>query len=328
MQETAKTSNHYVYSGSSFIKILTILMVIGVAIIYLYTSKEVSTEASKGASINVMFYQPLLKDKMDWNRNFKKLHQAGVETLILQWSKFGVVDFLKEERWLSNILQNAQKYHIKVVVGLYGDDKYFKTLEKKDINIEKYLNRLLHENILQAKKIYGIAKKYNAFGGYYIYDEIDDTNFIGVKRKEYLRLYLKSMAQALNQISSDRLYISSYFSKHMAIEKYIDFISDLLDGRYTLLLQSGIGANLVNAKESGRYMQIFSEKFKGEFIPIVEGFKMNKTKIEAIDIESLSRQIDILSTSANCSKLALFSLRYFLEDELFSNYILKKSTIR
>jgi len=327
MQEIAKTNNHYAYSGSFFIKILTILIVIGLSI-YLYSSQEVSKEVSKSASIKVVFYQPLLKDKMDWNRNFKKLHQAGVESIILQWSKFGLVDFLKDNKWLNNILYNAQKHNIKVVVGLYGDDRYFKTLEKKETNVEIYLNSLLHKNILQAKKIYKIAKKYHSFSGYYIYDEIDDTNFVSIKRKASLKRYLKSMTKSLNKISAHRLYISSYFSKHMPIEEYIGFISDIVDNRYTLLLQSGIGANLVNAKESGRYMKIFSKKFKGEFIPIVESFKMNKTKIEAIDIDNLKRQIDILSQSANSSKLALFSLRYFLEDELFTNYCLKKSTIR
>ena len=323
MQETAKTNKHYDYNGSFFIKISTLLIIIS-AIIYLYSSNQ---EPQK-APIAMVFYQPLLKDKMNWNSNFKKLHQAGVDTIILQWSKFGVVDFLKKEKWLKNILHNAQNHNIKVVVGLYGDDKYFKTLEKKETNVEIYLNSLLHKNILQAKKIYNIAQKYNSFSGYYIYDEIDDTNFININKEKYLTAYLKSMAKSLKKISSHRLYISSYFSKHMPIEEYIGFISDIVDNRYTLLLQSGIGANLVNEKESSRYMKIFSKKFKGDFIPIVESFKMNKGKIEAIDIDSLKRQIDILSKSANSSKLALFSLRYFLEDELFTNYCIKKSTIR
>ena len=323
MQETAKINKHYVYNGSFFIKISTLLIIIS-ATIYLYSSNQ----EPKKAPIAMVFYQPLLQDKMDWNSNFKKFHQAGVKTIILQWSKFGVVDFLRDDKWLKNILHNAQRHHIKVVVGLYGDDKYFKTLEKKETNVEIYLNSLLHKNILQAKKIYKIAQKYNAFSGYYIYDEIDDTNFIDRNKEKYLTAYLKSMAKSLKKISSHRLYISSYFSQHMPIDEYINFISNITNTRYTLLLQSGIGANLVNAKESSRYMKIFSKKFKGAFIPIVESFKMNKGKIKAIDIESLNKQIDILSKSSNNSKLALFSLRYFLEDELFTNYCAKKSTIR
>ncbi len=331
MQEIAKTNKPYVYSGSSFIKkysyIWAFILIIVFTVLYQNIKSNNKQTICNQKPIDLVFYQPLLKDKMDWERTFQKLQQAGVKTIILQWSKFGVVDFIQKDRWLSTILSSAQKYHIDVIVGLYGDDKYFKTLENKHIKVEKYLNSLYTQNILQAKKIYAIAKKYDSFYGYYIYDEIDDTNFVDIKRQTYLKKYLKKMAYSIERISTHPLYISSYFSKNMSIDKYTNFMSNITDHKYTLLLQSGIGANLVNAKESAKYIESFSKNFKGDFIPIVESFKMNKSKIEAIDIESLNRQIDILK-SANSSKIALFSLRYFLEEELFSNYILKKSTIR
>jgi len=325
MQEIQKINKRYVYNGSFFIKKF---LYIGIVLILLFLlqytySKDINL---KKAPINSIFYQPLLSDKMNWDDNFKKLQQANIETIFLQWSKFGVVDFIKDDTWLRQILSSAQKYKIKVVVGLYGDDKYFKTLENRKTNIEDYLAKLLKKNILQAKKIYMIAKNYNSFKGYYIYDEIDDTNFIEKSRQKQLKVYLQTMANSINQISKHSLYISAYFSKHMSPDSFVQMFSEITQKKYTLLIQSGIGAQLVDFNESSLYMKTFSKNFKGEFIPIIEGFKVKETKIKAIDLPSLQRQINIVKASTNTTNLSLFSLRYFLNDGLFSQYCSEYST--
>ena len=315
MQETAKTNKPYAYNGSSSIK--KALSIIILLILSQFISSCSKQSIDTKAPIDLIFYQPLLKDKMDWNSNFKKLQQAEIETIILQWSKFGVVDFMKEKAWLNNILFHAQKYKIKVIVGLYGDNKYFKTLENKNTNVKKYLTKLHTMNILQAKKVFDIAKEYNSFFGYYIYDEIDDTNFIQKKRQKYLQ----TMADEIQKFSLHPLYISGYFSQHMSPTKYAKMFSQVTQKKYTILLQSGIGANLVNNKISSLYMQTFSKEFNGKFIPIVESFTFKNSKIKSIDLESLKQQINILETSSNTSHLSLFSLRYFLEQKLFLDYL-------
>jgi hypothetical protein len=265
---------------------------------------------------------------MDWEDNFKKLQQAKVQTLILQWSKFGVVDFMKEDKWLKSILSYAQKYQIKVIVGLYGDDKYFKILEDKKTNIKMYLHTLHVQNIQQAQKIYAVAKKYNSFYGYYIYDEIDDTNFIEKNRQQYLKEYLKNMADSIKEISPHSLYLSGYFSGALSPSNYVHMLSNITQQRYTLLLQSGIGAKLVDNNLSMLYMKTFSNEFKGKFIPIVESFTFKESKIQTIDLLSLKKQINLIKESANTSILSLFSLRYFLDKQLFSAYLLEYCKIK
>jgi hypothetical protein len=273
--------------------------------------------------IHSIFYQPLLKDKMDWEQNFKKLNEAHIQSIILQWSKFGVVDFIQDEQWLKTILSTAQKENIKVIVGLYGDNNYFKVLEDKNVNLQSYFQELHHKNIEQAQKIYTIAKEYPSFDGYYIYDEIDDTQFIDSQREAYLKFYLQSMADDIALISPHQLYISGYFSKHISASNYANMFSNILQNRYILLLQSGIGAKLVNYEESIKYMEYFNREYKGQFIPIVEAFRYKDDKLEAVDLLSLKKEIELLSKSVNGSKLTLFSLRYFLDKTLFSNYVLE-----
>jgi len=323
MQEIVKISKHYVYSGNFFIKkyqysgifIISLLFII----IYIYSHNKENSCNKK--FITSIFYQPLLKDTMNWEENFKKLQQAHIETIILQWSKFGVVDFMKKDIWLNSILSYAQKYKINVVVGLYGDDKYFKTLENRNTNLQNYLSNLYTQNIIQAKKIYTVAQKYDSFNGYYIYDEIDDNNFIEKKRQKYLKEYLQTMADSIKKVSPHPLYISGYFSQHMSPSNYANMFSEITQKRYTLLLQSGIGAKLVDSNVSNLYMKTFSKEFKGNFIPIVEGFTFKNSKIQAIDFLNLQKQINLLKKSANTSRLSLFSLRYFLDKNLFSAYL-------
>ena len=320
MQETAKINKPYDYSGNSFIKNYLYLLVVTAVLFTLYYQR-VYTNVCNKPPITSIFYQPLLKDKMNWDSNFKKLQQVHIETIILQWSKFGVVDFLKDDIWLNTILSSAQKHNIKVIVGLYGDDNYFKTLENRDTDIEEYLNNLLIQNMLQAEKVYTIAKDYNSFNGYYIYDEIDDTNFIEKKRQEYLKNYLQTMADSIKVLSKHQLYISGYFSKHMSPNNYASMFSKVTQQKYTVLLQSGIGAGLVNSNSSNLYIKKFAKEFKGKFIPIAEGFTVKDSKIQAIDFLSLQKQIKLLTKSAHTSKVSLFSLRYFLDEVLFSAYV-------
>ena len=328
MQETVKISKPYVYNGSFSIKkfiypIVIFSLIIISIILYqkvINTIPNIVTEVTP-TPIETIFYQPLLKDNMDWDRTFKQLQQAHIKKLVLQWSKFGVVDFLKQDQWLKTILTYAQKYQIKVIIGLYGDKNYFKTLENRTTNIPKYLKTLKAQNIVQARKIYTIAQYFDSFDGYYVYDEIDDTNFREQERQVYLKEYLQTLSLSLNNISTHPIYISGYFSNKMNPIDYANMFSNITQNNYIVLLQSGIGANLVNSGQSVRYIQIFSENFKGLFLPIIESFKMEEDQIKAIDFDSLNRQIKLINSTIRNKPMALFSLRYFLDEKVFKEYL-------
>lgn len=297
---------------------LLILRVIIISILFIIFSSSIKKD--KQPPIELLFYQPLLKDQIEWNDSFKKINKCQINKVILQWSRFGVVDFLKDDKWLIGILKNAQKYNIKIVIGLYGDDKYFKKLEDKRTNIKKYFEELKKINIFQAQKAYSIAKNYSSFDGWYIYDEIDDTNFIEKNRQIYLKEYLQYISNKLEKISPKPLYISSYFSNKTSPQKYVNMILETTQNRYKILVQSGIGANLVSTQKSIEYMQEFSKKNNIEFIPIVESFKFIDSEFRPIDFISLQKQIKQLQNSSKTDKIALFSLRYFFAKEILKEY--------
>lgn len=68
-------------------------------------------------------------------------------------------------------------------------------------------------------------------------------------------------------------------------------------------------------------MKVFAKEYSGDFIPIVEGFVVQKSQIEAVDFTRLKKEIEILQNSSNRTSLTLFSLRYFLDRKLFYPYV-------
>jgi hypothetical protein len=268
----------------------------------------------KNTPINSIFYQPLLKDDgvINLDKSIKILSSLGIKQLILQWSRHGDVDFSQKDDYLESILKIAQDNNIKVVIGLYADDKYFEVIKNKNTDFESYFQRLKSENIQQAKRVYSIAKKYNNFDGWYIYDEIDDKHFRDKKIQNYLNEYLISMAHDLDGISKQNIYISGYFTGQMEPEDFAIMFSYITQGKYIVMLQSGIGAGLVSQVESKIYMSEFYKFYHFKYIPISEVFGMS--------FEAFVKQNDMLKETSNKRKIAAFSLRYFIEDVFVKNY--------
>jgi len=274
------------------------------------------------APVDSLFYQPLLKDKgkIEWDNVFKQMNECEINQLILQWSKHGVVDFTQNKIWLQNILSLAEKYQVEVVIGLYSDDKYFKVIENSRNNLRDYFQRHLRKNIQHAEQVYAIARDYKSFAGWYLYEEIDDLNYQDYSRQFALKEYLQSMAKALKTISVRSLYVSGFYSNRMTPCVYSDMLDNVIQQEYKLLLQSGIGAKLVDVEESVQYIQSFANNYKGEFTPIVEAFIVGESNITAMDFASLNRQIELVQKNAMREKVSLFSLRYFLHSTLIDSY--------
>jgi len=273
--------------------------------------------------VAMLYYQPLLKDqgKIVWDEVFKTMERCHMNQLILQWSRHGVVDFMREETWLQTILEHADKYQIEVIVGLYGDNNYFKVIEKSKLNLSDYFQSLHEISFKQAQKVYQVAKKYKSFGGWYLTEEIDDLNFQSRDRKKNLKTYLQNMASSLDNIASRPLYVSGFYSKQMNPQEYTEMFMEITQNKYHILLQSGVGANLVNLEESQRYIDIFSQHFSNKCIPVLEAFVIDANKsIHPMEFNALNRQIELVQKYNRGEKLALFSLRYFLDDTLLHQY--------
>jgi len=286
-------------------------------LLLLFSISLLATDCSE-YKIHSLFYQPLVKDlkNLNWDKKFQQMKDKKIDTLILQWTQYGQYNFLQQDKWLKNILENAQKNNIKIIIGLYADENYFNTLQDDATNIEKYLNELKNKNIKQAKQIFKISKKYNSFFGWYIYDEINDTFFRSKSKQLLLHNYLTHLASQLKNIKEKPLYLSGYFSMAMDPSDFAVMFSYITAQQYTVLLQSGVGAKLVNMRESSIYMDAFYKSYNADFIPIVESFNIVQGKAKRISQDDRCNQMKMLEKSTKQKSFSLFSMRYFLEDYL------------
>jgi len=267
----------------------------------------------KDYKINSIFYQPLAKDSkiFQWDKKFQFMQKKGIKTLIIQWSQYGEYDFLEDKQWLGNILQKAQQHHIKVVVGLYADDKYFVKLQNKETDVENYLEELKKKNILTAQKIMIQAEQFSSFNGWYIYDEINDVHFRSKNKQVLLQLYLHKLALGLAEIKKQQVYISGYFTMAMDPRDFAKMFSYITSQEYIVLLQSGVGAGHVNLRESTIYMREFAKHFSFKFVPIVESFKLINNQVVAISDKKRCEEMDMFYKNISINEFSLFSLKYF-----------------
>ena len=313
MQETVKMIKPFAFNGNFFIRTYLVLLIITIFMVVISTKRT-------SPPINTIFYQPLLKDKFNWKSTFHQLKKSHINTMVLQWSHYGVVDFMRNPQWLKTILNEARKEDIQIVIGLYADDKYFKKIEKKELNRSRYFQELKQKSIAQAKEIYTISKKYRNVVGWYIYEEIDDLHFQTPKEQQELKEYLTSLHKELLEISNYPCSISSFFAKHSSQQAYITMLHNVLGKNYKLFLQSGVGANLVNSKESSAYFKESQKILNNNITPIIEAFRFHKGKIESTSFKALEEQIKRIQKAYGDKPMALFSIRYFLSEPLVENY--------
>jgi len=278
------------------------------------------TACEKRNEVNYLFYQPLLKDKIEWKRVLPTMHSFGMKILILQWSRYDVVDFMKHKGWLEEILKEAKFQNIRVVVGLYGDNKYFKNIENKRLNLSTYFETLYKVNIQQAKEVYSVAKSFPNFSGWYFTEEVDDLNFKDKKREEALKVYFARLSKDIKKVANKPIYLSGFYGQNSSPKEYAEMLNSVVPKGVHLLLQSGVGAKLVKLDESKSYMQEFKKSYKGQFTPIVELFTINKKEIVAMEFSMIKKQIEFFRKNRIGNNIALFSLRYLFTDKLLTAY--------
>ena len=293
-----------------------------------------------------LFYQPLLKDanlthNIDWNYVFSEMKNSKIDTLILQWSKLGGLhwengitqyDFTERKvqdqennsttTWLKEILTKAKQHHIKVVIGLYSDEEFFKKTEKTTNEtqemidtLKSYFSTFKNEHMTQMYRILKYTQKENLiFDGWYIPHEYDNVNFYDIngKRQTITKEHLSTLSKKIKQISSLPLFISAFFNSknhnRLDAKDYAETLSHIIGNQYTLFLHSGLGTTNTDLDGMVNYIQAFKSYYQGKVVPLLEGFNPSS---EAMNLDNFSHQIDILMEVSKESEFSLFSFRYF-----------------
>ncbi len=257
---------------------------------------------------------------MEWKKILSTLNAFNIRVLILQWSRYDVVNFMNNKEWLEEILKEANNQNIQVIIGLYSDNKYFKNIENKGLDLSTYFNRLYKINLQQAKQVYIVAKTFPNFLGWYFTEEVDDLNFKDKTKEKALKLYWMKLSNEIKKVANRPIYLSGFYAKNSSPKEYVTMLNRVVPRGAYFFLQSGVGAKLVKLEESKNYMKQFQMSYRGQFIPVVELFTIEKKEIRAMEFNSIKRQIECCKNDIKSSTVALFSLRYFFTNELLKGY--------
>lgn len=82
-------------------------------------------------AINAVMYQPQLRDMtmsdLQWQTMLRQLKNQGIDTLVIQWSRYGDAFTQGESRhWLEHKVSLVNESDLALVLGLAADDRFLK----------------------------------------------------------------------------------------------------------------------------------------------------------------------------------------------------------
>jgi uncharacterized protein DUF4434 len=268
-----------------------------------------------GDAFEGTFVQPLNSHRewtvSRWREEFVKLRRVGVNTLVVQWSRFDKTDFLSSPKEtaspLDRIMQAAGETGLEVFIGLSLSRGWADRNAIKEAQIERELlaNRKIANEILSR---FGTKR---SFVGWYIPHEITDIGYSDLQR-ELILYFLRELSAALHRMAP---------LKPVMLSGYTD--PEKSDGvRFRLwwnriFEESGVdivafqdGAGIAGRKDWRsvlpyvKALGMLAEDFKGDVWLIAEVFSqtdgppLNDKPFQAIpaDIERVREQIEALGS--------------------------------
>lgn len=200
----------------------------------------------------------------------------GVQEIILQWSAYGPPDGgpfpLVQDRRIGSLLDSAEAAGLRVRLGLRYDpafwqprnDEIAEEEEQEGISISS-LSAYLHQRLIDQRALVealGPLTDHAAFAGWYISDEIDDSNWNSPWRRRRLAEYLGRTTGLLQAVTPDAsLAISGFSAARLPPREWAELWRELLpaSGIDRLLFQDGIGAGKLELSELAYYVPILAE---------------------------------------------------------------------
>ncbi|HBR14294.1 MAG TPA: hypothetical protein DD723_01975 [Candidatus Omnitrophica bacterium] len=285
--------------------------------------------------------------KEDWEGLFAYLRQLKVSYLIVQWSVFDKLEFFNDgnnqsrvDAPLNFILNEAEKAGMNVFVGLELDPDYWNEIARDTSFVKNYLADMSHASKELADRLAPLVKKYDSFQGWYITQEIDDSNWRTFESQQILFDHLNDLGAHLHKLFPDkRVALSGFCNAEMTPGVFELFWDSLLKATPIdiVLFQDGIGADKLTFAQLPEYLaslhratQINSRQLQ----VVVELFKQvtgNDTlstqfAAEAAELERVQKQIMI--DAAYGSDLVAFSIPEYMTplggpqaEKLFKEYL-------
>jgi len=280
-------------------------------------------------TVKGIFYQPWQADlsltRSDWEGRMARLHENGLDTLYLQWLRYGETDFLnahlkKDGPFIQVLLDAAAAQGIGIYIGLFSDPEFFHSLNLSTAELGGYLLKLREKTLHIAVEFQARHGKHPAFQGWYLPEEIDDLNWQSAPRRKLLNTHIHSLGRALKCLGGKKpIAFSTFFTGALSPEAFAHFCQQLLEGTDAfVLVQDGLGGRM-DISTTRRYheslrrtvvkqdrlcwiMELFNDELPG---PAFRG--------KAIEANEFNERFAVVQKNFMGKRLALFSLRYWLD---------------
>lgn len=261
-------------------------------------------------AMNAVMYQPQLRDMSmtdgQWKTMLHQLKMLGIDTLVLQWSRYAEAFREGESRdWLEHKASLATDSDMKLVLGLAADEHFFERQKQPLPARVNYLNRLRADDVSVARhwvKVLGAAK----ISGWYISSELDDLNWRTPQMEQAARDWLQKTRESLTAVADKPVAVSSFFAGNMTPEKWSVWVTNLGQSGVKIWVQDGAGTQTLPPAARRLYLQT---PVSGQ---IVELFRQDKQKagFSATALSAPQQQKWLATPVPAGQDRIFFSLRY------------------
>lgn len=246
----------------------------------------------------VLFYQPLNADSSldaaTWQRIWQGAAEAGVHTLIVQWTARNDAVFGDGDGWLLSALEQAEEQGIGLVLGLYYDTRYY-TVMNNPRQVTYFWHLWQAAALRQRDWLLEHANLHPR--GWYLPMELDDH----LLRDRGLREELNRQLASFSEVVEEPVHISAFSAGVLSPALYADWLASLpvaqvwwQDGRGTGALPTDI-------------LEQYEQKLPCKVGIVSEAFRQRSGDGEGFAAEpGEPRQLP----AESCHSGAVFSLRY------------------
>ena len=168
-----------------------------------------------GEAFEVTFLQPTVAHQSwgieQWRSELRNLRRIGVDTLIVQWSRYDGVDFVTAGKGKEGLIELVAKTAGEFGLDLYVGLSLSKIWSQPQVLNAELVHAELEANKALAKTIYTQLGRHLHFRGWYIPHELTDVFYNDEQRELILRL-MSGISGYLNRLDPMKRVIASGYT--------------------------------------------------------------------------------------------------------------------
>ncbi|WP_034455511.1 DUF4434 domain-containing protein [Buttiauxella noackiae] len=261
-------------------------------------------------AMNAVMYQPQLRDitvtDAQWQSVLSKLKGQGIDTLVLQWSRYDdAFRDGKSRAWLEQKAQLTAANGMKLVIGLTADGRFFERQKQPLPALKNYLNRLRANDVAVAKRWVDVLGE-KSIAGWYISSELDDLRWRDPKMQQAALSWLSKTRLSLAGVADKPVAVSSFFAGNMTPDSYRKWVTTISHSGVKVWVQDGAGTQMLTDAERALYLKVPSA---GNVIELFRQDKQAKT-FKATPAPAAYQQKWLATPVPPGQDRVYFSLRY------------------